>query len=371
VFGLGLVAVIAVLVLVFSSAGGAHIKIHPRQERVAIDAIYSAKKTPAQNELAFEVVTIDTEASQPVKASGEEDVSRKASGTVVIYNNYSADNQTLIINTRLETADGLIYRIPSAIVVPGYKVVSGKNVPGSIELKVTADQPGEKYNIASGDFTIPGFKGDPRFEKFSAKSKGPFTGGFVGKEKKIADADLLTAKQTLHTKLDEELKQQIRAQLPPNFILYEDGSTISYESRATKTVDASNAEVVEKGTLNAVVFDRQQLVRTIALSKGATDNPSFVGIENLSFEMLSKASTTLPSAAEITFKLVGEGTIVWGYNAGSIKQDLAGKNKTELVNILSKYPNIEKAEAILKPFWTRSFPADIAKITIEDIIDAN
>jgi len=35
---------------------------------------------------------------------------------------------------------------------------------------------------------------------------------------------------------------------------------------------------------------------------------------------------------------------------------------------LSKYTSIQEAEAVLRPFWKRSFPTDVKKIKIEKVI---
>jgi len=59
-----------------------------------------------------------------------------------------------------------MYRIDSSVIIPGYQKVNGKIIPGSIEATVYADQAGDGYNLKladlTGDFSIPGFKGDPR-----------------------------------------------------------------------------------------------------------------------------------------------------------------------------------------------------------------
>ena len=74
--------------------------------------------------------------------TGEEAVEVKASGKIMVYNNFSSEPQRLIIRTRFETKEGLIYRIPESIVVPGKTVKMGWETPGSKEIGVFADEPG-------------------------------------------------------------------------------------------------------------------------------------------------------------------------------------------------------------------------------------
>ena len=71
-------------------------------------------------------------------ATGKEEVSLKASGRIVIYNNYNTAKQRLVRNTRFETPPGFIYRINKSIDVPGQTTEAGRTIPGSIEVTIHA-----------------------------------------------------------------------------------------------------------------------------------------------------------------------------------------------------------------------------------------
>ena len=51
-----------------------------------------------------------------------------------------------------------------------------------------------------------------------------------------------------------------------------------------------------------------------------------------------------------------------------LKQDLAGREKDAIPTILSGYSSIQSIEASLWPFWRGSFPEDVDKISIEQIL---
>ena len=171
-----LVILITALSAVFASTT---FEVTPKVETVSFDQdimAYREVKDPAVS-LVYTVMTVVREATRSVEATGEEAVSRVASGKIIIYNKYSTAGQRLIKNTRFESPDGLIFRIKDPITVPGAKKVNGELVPGSVEAVVYADQPGDRYNISLSDFTIPSL-GDPH-TAFTLDQRG-VTGGFVG-----------------------------------------------------------------------------------------------------------------------------------------------------------------------------------------------
>ncbi len=224
-------AVLAGLVLIFAIFSlfyGATVTYSPKTTALSFTKdTYTAYKS-GDEVLLFSVIKLSGDRGVKTPASGEENASIKAGGTIVVYNNSGKADQKLVKNTRFETPEGKIYRIPNDITVPGQKTVSGALVPGSVETSVVADQAGAEYNIDLSDFTIPGFKGDPKFTTIYARSKTPMIGGFVGIRRKVSDTDLAAANTTLQTSLKTELMNQAKAQVPPDFIIYPNLVYITY-----------------------------------------------------------------------------------------------------------------------------------------------
>ena len=138
---------------------------------------------------------------------------------MIIYNNFTSQNQKLIKNTRLETPEGLIFRIGESISIPGKKTENGKNIPGQIEIAVYADSAGDEYNIGLTDFTLPGFKNDPaRYKSFYARSKTKMEGGFSGVIKTISKVELESMKDVLEENLKKSLASQFELEKKNDFI---------------------------------------------------------------------------------------------------------------------------------------------------------
>src|SRR3989344_3811533 len=136
-------------------------------------------ETAATGTLAYTMQTLDMEDSEVVQAQGTTTIPpSKASGSITVYNMYSAAPVRLIKNTRFETPDGLVFRVPTDIVVPGKK----GNTPGQIDVTVASDGSGEKYNVGPVPrFTLPGLKSSPdMFANVYGRSSQTMTGGSSG-----------------------------------------------------------------------------------------------------------------------------------------------------------------------------------------------
>lgn len=358
--------VLAVIVLAFFASTMFHratVTVTPRVEEAAISSEYTAKRSAALGELPFEIITLKQTSSETVKATGEKQVERRATGVITIYNNYSSAAQRLIKNTRFATPEGLIFRISDSVNVPG-KVGT---TPGSVDATVTADEPGEKYNVGMKDFTIPGFKGDPRFTGFYARSKTAIAGGFVGVEKIVADADRAKAKTNIEAKITAELERLAPGQVPANKILFPDAASITFVSLPEESASASEVTLKEEGTLTMVVFDREQLSSKIAEKAELSGyNKEPILITNLdSFTFVPKNTIKPTTLDSLTFTLSGNARFEWVYDEVLLKQNLAGKSRADMPLIVAKFPTLKKVDLSIKPIWLRKIPESLSKITIE------
>lgn len=361
-------AILAVGLSVFFS--GATVLATPKEETATINGTFMAIKDSKPGEFQYETMTLSKEASLSVPATGEKHVERKASGNIIIYNNYGSESQRLLKNTRFETPQGLVYRVDKSVVVPGRKSEGGAMVPGSIEVTVYADLPGPSYNIGLTDFTIPGLKGDPRYEKFYARSKTPMAGGVSGVVKTVDETVLKTSVENLQNKLKDELFSEAGAQKPEDFVLYDDGIFIEFESLPNREGEGE-VTITEKAALYGMIFKKTALSEQMArgvLSDYDGKSILVKNIEDLKFAIIGRdgARPWEEGAAPIQFSMEGNANFVWLFDKEQLKIDLAGKPKDGLASVLAGYPGVSDAKAVLRPFWKRSFPSDPADIEIEE-----
>ncbi|HEY9480825.1 MAG TPA: hypothetical protein VIR98_01160 [Candidatus Paceibacterota bacterium] len=355
----GIVTLVIVAAVLLSTVfHGAAMAVTVKTADVTVANDFTAKKEAATG-LAFLPVIIKDTAGQTVKANGEKQVSTRASGTIVIYNNYSSASQRLIKNTRFETPEGLVYRISDSVTVPGK---SGSK-PGSIEAVVMADEPGDKYNVGLKDLTIPGFKGDPRYQGFYARSKTPFAGGFVGTQKVVADADRAKAKQANEAALTTSLLEKAKAAMAPGAVFYDNAYVISFKDLPDESADSGSALIKEEGTISAAVFEPHAFGQAIAAATGKNDGSATIIQEPADLVFTPKSGFD-PSSDSISFSLKGPATLEWTYDELALKTALKGQSRAAVSTILSNYPMIEKADISIRPFWRRSFPTSLSSIDI-------
>ncbi len=365
------VFVLFLLYTVFSLFAGATVNVVPKQEATVVDGVFSAYKNASDEQLQFDIMILAKEKSVEVPASVEKQMDRKASGDIVIYNTYSDAAQRLIKNTRFESTDGKIYRIKESTVVPGTEVKDGKIIPGSVEVKVYADEPGEYYNLGLSDFTIPGFKGSERFDNFYARSKTEISGGFSGLVKVPSEEDVLSARAQLRSDIESQLLNEASAQKPNDFVLYQDGIFITFDDdERILEAKGDSVEIIERGTFNGIIFSKQNLAKFIARQTSSSyegDDVYIQDVEDISFNIENKDGDNFP-VNHFLFTLSGPIKIVWTVDEDALKSELVNTSKKDFNKIMAGFFNIEKAEATIRPFWKRTFPAEEKNIRIEQII---
>lgn len=366
---------VLVLVIAFGISAmfkSATIKITPKQETETLNATFSAKKDPIKNELGFQVVTITKDVEKTTVPTGEEKIEKKATGKVILYNNYSTTPQKLLVNTRLETPERLIFRLQTAVTIPGKTTKDGKSVAGSVEVSVIADSVGTNYNIGLKDFTIVGFKGDPKYNTVYGRSKTPMTGGFSGVQKTVGKDALEKIDKELEVSLKEELSKNITSQIPANFVLYKDSLSYNLETSAISDSSATGVVIKKRGEANAVIFDKGILTRNI-LSKIApaiTDNVIIISnLDSINFSYATGTPANPDLNKPINFTLKGDAKLVWSYDENKLKSELLGLSKKNAMTIISSYKSINEAWIETRPFWNQTIPKDPKKVTLTNTLN--
>jgi len=363
----GTISAIAVIFVLGTVFAGASIQVTPKKSTVPLNAQFTANKNGSR--IPFEIMMVKGSETRSVKATGTEYVERKASGKIVVYNTYNQTPQKLIKNTRFEATNGKVYRIQNNITVPGMRQVDGELIPGSVETTVYASEPGAAYNIGLTDFTIPGFKGDPRYDKFYARSKTEMTGGFSGVAPIASEKDLEETKKSIETSLKEDLLHEAGSQVPEGYVFYADSAKIDFEEIKDISDDPKSVVLSETGNLVGVLLKKDSLVseitKQITLSSKETLPFTANSPESLKFSFQGGTPNLGTETKEINFSLSGNTDIVYSVDENALAKDLKGKPKSDFQKILSSYQTVYKAKIVsFRPFWARSFPGKDGKISI-------
>lgn len=336
-------------------------------------ALTSSKLAEGDTVVPYQIVKLSASSSVDVAATGEKQISEKASGPIVVSNKGAA--LQFVENTRFESTDGKIYRIHKTVTIPAAKKDSkGNSIPGRVEIMIYADQPGAEYNVGTGvngkDFSVPGLKGAASYDKVSGMSKPDvgISGGFVGASKLLSDEDIAKISKEQSEKLKEKLLSRVATEIP-------DTSFYSPETIfATSTIDVPK-EVGQNGKLSVqvnellqvVVFDKKELYKAIAKrSLSAYDgNPVVVkNLDTLVFTFEKKESFDVNTAESFTFLLSGNPHIVQEIDTKKLREDLVGVPIKDVAAVAKKYPSIRAIHPSVKPFWKSSLPSKSSAISI-------
>ncbi len=316
--------------------------------------------------LEYSVIEWDISKTELVEPTGVKTVKEKASGIITVYNDYTSRPQRLIKNTRFETEDGYVYRVRESIVVPGRK--NGK--PGELDVRVYADEPGSEYNRDTGNLTLPGLKSLPdMYATIYAKIKTPITGGFLGERAVISENVKKEISEKLRADIRQTVEGEILGRVPEDAYYFDSGVFVDFDDTDIKE-DGDKIAVTENAVARVFVFDKKNFAKV--LSAGVLGNPDkgyplISDISDLDVKITTSSRIDdLELDNEIVKVLInGPAEFVWYFDYDKLISDLAGKNRNILNNVLSGYPTIKSADAIIRPFWRKTFPKDADDFTIE------
>jgi hypothetical protein len=365
--GLGLITFILAAYFILPEA---KLVITPKRDSSSLEISVVADKNLSQIDYALlrvpaKLMKIEKDETKEFASSGESQTSAKAKGIITVSNGYSAETQTLVATTRFETDDGKIFRTTKTIVVPGAKIQGSNMTPGSIDVEVIADQPGSSYNIGPTLFTIPGFKGSPKYDGFNGKSSAPLAGGSDGKTKMVIQSDLDNAKNVMTQKFKDELDQSLKDQISSdlkllNGALKENQPEITFSQQAGNAADKFTATI--KLTATALVFETKDIADLAgkAISTDSSSNKQLLPNEDFAY---SDVGINF-DLGQINMKVRTQQGAVNKIDIDALAKQLAGKDEIGIKKVLSQMPEIQNAKITFWPFWVKKVPNEIDKIKI-------
>jgi len=344
--------------IVLLALGGARVEITPVISQIPVSGEFAATKSAG--DLSYQTVTAKTVVSASIPAEGTKETDDPAQGTITVYNAQSKPQQ-LIKNTRFESPAGLIFRIRDSISVPA----GSSAKPGELKVTVFADQGGEEYNVGPTTFTIPGLKGSETYDLVYARSTEAMTGGFSGMRASVSESTKEATYVEMKSAIDTELREALQAEVPEGYVLLPGSSWTTYEPQPDG-IASGTVTLNQKGTAIAVIFPIESLAKAIAYQGITGYDGQSVTLESLGTLTLASMSGTAPAEADtsFSFSLSGNTNIKWIVNPEKIASAVTGKTRDAAQTILLGYPEVEKVQMILRPFWAGKFPTDPEKITV-------
>ncbi len=361
------VAIILVSIWVFYGFVFAKMRvvIQPKFISAALNQTISLSKNPSQNEILYGSIAVASTQNGTFDSKEKKSVDKKAKGVVVIFNTSSKNPQVLVASTRLQSPDGKIYKIPKTVIIPGYMVENTKIVSGSKEVEIVADTVGAESNIGLVDFTIPGFKGSPKFHTIFARSKTEMKGGASGVETVVGQKDVADALHLLVAEAKKNSLNNILKKLPNDAFLIV--SSLEY-AVSNEKINPLEGEVAQKfdvllsGESRAATVSKKDVAALLS-KKISTPNNFQMIIKNLgelSFEPMNY-KFNIPN---FNLKVKGVANFQASIDAESLKTKLIDAGLKDSASILNAFPEIGRVEVHFSPFWLHKIPTDPSRIDI-------
>ncbi len=362
-------AVLVVGVIALIALRSTMITVTPSSHTVVFDTISRFTAYPesqaADGALSYTIAVSDLEDSAVVPSNGTENVSERASGTVTVYNEYSAAPVRLLKNTRFATPDGLIFRAPATVVIPGKKGTT----PGSVMITIIADQPGDTYNVGPvSRFTLPGLKSSPEYARVYARSTEAMTGGFEGTRPAVAPGALEAARAEIRTRMESKMRDAARVLASTTVTVFPDLMRITYSSLPPTAEAGGGLRIHEKAHAEVPVFPSALFAQTVAKAVGTDTGGagvSLVGASALAASLNGTTSTIAFGKDPLNFTVAGTAKLVWDIDEKALTEALAGRDQTAFQNIVSGFPSIQEARARIEPFWKGTFPKNPSDIKVD------
>ncbi len=336
--------------------------------------------------IASEVISTTTKQTKVFSTSSKEFDGENAKGKIKVVNT-SDDPWKLKEETRFQTDDGLVFRIPKGLIVPPReRDTEGTLTPGSLVSYVEADpfdiygEPiGDRGNVPPTRFIIPGLsKYNQRI--IWGESEGGMTGGVTSyreivtdddikaAEKQIEDNLILMAKEDLRTYIDEvnQLNQT-------NLVLLDDSRYLKTELVDLRFSDDLEGSYKAKFELFAridaegVAFDFDQLFALLKKELGSRTHPDMrlregsIVPENIVYEVIDEDE--LLGHIKITATIVGieefniDSATIAGARFGSrVKEKILGLSIEEAENLVGNFSEVDAVEIKTWPLWIDKIP---------------
>ena len=369
------VALIIFLVwaIVFAPAATISVAVRTTANNFAENVSFTTKQAEENIEngvFYIEKEEYKQEKSVEFSATGKKEVGDKAKGTLQV-GVYVKTDYSIPAGTQF-TADGLDFTADSGASISFSDNSTCENSLTSVaqngcllyaSIAVTASEPGEKYNLASGKVWTSGLSGSV----YRISNSKAFSGGTSKTAVVVQQSDIDGAKTKLEQNNESVDKDELKSKFGDEMLVIE----TSYEVKATDPVSSpAVGEEVQSGTtpkLTATTTYSMYAVKKTSIEsyiKHVTEkslaedqkiysigSPFFEKFTNDNDKFTAKLKTTTQTGPKVTEE--------------DILEKSKGKKVGEVQSLIKSINGVSSVKVTTPFFWVKSVPNDPNKITIE------
>lgn len=345
----------------------AEIKIWPKTETINVDGKITIDGKSDKLDLVskvipgkfFEVERIVSDEFVPTGKS-----SKKAEGTLRLYNNYSTNAEVWQAGTRFVSSEGKLFLSKNKINVPGAQMKNDKITPSFVDVPVVAAEGGTVYNIGPSHFSIFVYRGTPRYTKFYGESSEPMKEG--GEILQVTKDDLVRAEDILTEKAKAESVAALKNKIPEGYVFSDKiiETKISEKSSSVSAGSESEKFNFQVKIKSATISFKDKDIKDFALMSLGPQVPEGKELYRESLEMEYSPETFSLDTEKVIVQLKVSGKIYPQIDLDSLRKALAGKSLTEAGILLENQSEITRYEIQFSLPWLKNVPNKLEKTRI-------
>lgn len=320
------------------------------QRDFPIDVNTSLFSEPTENQLSYKTVEVIDKQSYFYPTTKTVDRQEYATGTVKIFNTTSG-TVSIPQGELLLSTSGTRFITKEKMVIPKGTV----QLPGSKQISIKAQSPGQESNIGMDDFTIK------NFPQLTVRSLTEIKGGVIGKQAVISSVELESVQSIVLEKFKKEQSSlYFSNQIPDGFLLPKElisVGTITFEQNPTE----QGVEVIAQRKITGYLLDENNLYNYL--------KKNILPEQDQSIFSINKELSGLKY--KLTDQQDGRGIIISGNlvvqatkDTDDIKNIIRGQKIKKLSEIMNTIPNVVGYSAETTPFWVRKVPLKNRQIII-------
>jgi len=276
-----------------------------------------------------------------------------------------------VANTRFISEDGTLFRLETAVSVPGGQTDGRKLIPGVLDVQVVAAQPGPEFNIGPSKFSLPGLVGSAAYTKIFGESLEAMTGGATREVAIVTEEDIANAADQLISTLEAQAIKSLIAKIPPQF-------QVLQESLSSAIVE-DNSLVKPDVELDQFNYTGKVRVSMVGFNKEDAD----LLVRHFLGDYISAAQEINEETLRVTYTAsegdTGRGIIPIAVQVetdryervdkATLRRLIQGASESQFPQLMREYPLLAKAQFSLWPFWTSRIPRDGGRIDLEVLLE--
>ncbi|HTE22633.1 MAG TPA: hypothetical protein VK674_06355 [Candidatus Limnocylindria bacterium] len=300
--------------------------------------------------------------TEKVAATGEKDKGTSASGSVTLSVDCAGGTPTIPAGTSVST-DNLAFTTESEVTIASFPDNSNGSCQFRKAVDVAAQKPGAQYNVAAGkDFIVAGYS------SVTGTNDAAMTGGTSKIVKIITQDDVNKAKDAITKRTGSEgaddLKEDIKKEGSYPIAETLNANTPVVTSEPNVGDEASEVTVTSTTVFTMLGVKEDDLKKLIEEDARKRIDTSKQVIRDNGLAAATIQVEKKGAGGQMTLSL--QATVVAGpdLNEDAIKNEVVGKKRGDIQNLLKGRPGINEVEVSYSPFWVQSTPKSTSKITI-------